>query len=200
MAEVIPTRREWQQPEYNQREGDNAAYFAGMEALDKKLEELNETGRVARFPRGDGYAYYYVAAWHPLQLEHIPASDAYTADPVLLKGLELADLKRYGVTAEIPAGVKLKESARLIPGSKIITEAQLAANLKAPEYTVTGHADVPTRDGTYRYTFTAQMQVEGLLVHRYTIIEPLVVSEVPKDKLRAAIAVVLGVPRRFVKW
>lgn len=197
MAEVIPTRKEWQAPDHS---GEASAYLAAFEKMDKKLEELDKTGRMASFPVGDGYAYYHVTSWSPLQLEHFPAGDGYTVAEAMLKGLEPEDLKRYGVTANIPTGVKLNPKADRTPGAMTITAEQLAAIPKALEYTVSGCVDVKTREGTWRYAFTAQMLVKGLLVHRYTITSPLVVREVSKDKLRNAIAEAIGVQRRFVKW
>lgn len=104
MAELIPTRPEWAGPDYRALSN---VYFNRLEELDRILEKLEKTGRVVSFGCGDGYACYYVANFHPLQLEHIPAGDAYRIDAATIRGLTLEDLPNYGLTAKIPAKARL---------------------------------------------------------------------------------------------
>lgn len=48
-------------------------------------------GGLLRWQVGDGYAIYRVVREKPLTVEHIPIS--YTADPALIRGLRLSDVR-----------------------------------------------------------------------------------------------------------
>jgi hypothetical protein len=55
-------------------------------------------GSVVKFPVADGYALYYVSSARPLTLQHIPAGDAYTVHPAMIRGLtkkDILDLVRF---------------------------------------------------------------------------------------------------------
>lgn len=99
MAKIfaMPNQKEWQQ-----KSGESLdAYF---ERQDKMMSEL-ET-KAAKLPKGeyvgallkfgvaDGYAVYYVYSLKPLQLCHVPWSDAYRADRLIEKALNVTEVKK----------------------------------------------------------------------------------------------------------
>ncbi len=51
-------------------------------------------GETITFPVADGRAEYMVYTTKPLALIHLPYVDAYEADPILLRGLRVADVER----------------------------------------------------------------------------------------------------------
>lgn len=59
-------------------------------------------GETIRFPIADGYAIYMVANTKPLEVIHVPTGDAWQADPILLRGLRVSDVKeRINMDKEI---------------------------------------------------------------------------------------------------
>lgn len=50
-------------------------------------------GRIVRFGVGDGYAVYLVVRQKPLTLMHIPYMDSYHANPMLLRGMRVSDIR-----------------------------------------------------------------------------------------------------------
>jgi len=78
-----------------------------FEKSDEILDELQEVsnnlpegeivGKLIHFPVADGSAMYLVTKEKPLQLKHVPYSDAWHADHILIRGLRKADiLQRWG--------------------------------------------------------------------------------------------------------
>jgi hypothetical protein len=61
-------------------------------------------GETIRFPVGDGYAEYMVYTTTPLALIHLPYGDAWHVDPIMLRGLRVADVKQ-----KVGAAKKLDE-------------------------------------------------------------------------------------------
>jgi len=72
-------------------------------------------GEEIRFPRGDGYARYFVYTEKPLALIHIPTGDAWDIDDVMRRGLRLSDVRdmvaREKKLAEIFGQSKRREAA-----------------------------------------------------------------------------------------
>jgi len=66
---------------------------AAMTALEAKADAKSCVGHVISFGVADGGAHYLVVKEKPLTLQHIPYCDAYRADPILLRGLRLADVQ-----------------------------------------------------------------------------------------------------------
>jgi len=50
-------------------------------------------GEIIRFPVADGHAIYMVAETSPLSLIHVPIGDAWQANPCLISGIRLKDVK-----------------------------------------------------------------------------------------------------------
>ena len=57
------------------------------------LEELTPE-RVWSTPVADSKAFYYILSEKPLTLVHIPYGDGYRADPILIRGLRLKDVRQ----------------------------------------------------------------------------------------------------------
>lgn len=49
-------------------------------------------GRVLRWQRADGYAYYLVTSLDPLEIQWIPFLDRWQIEPALIRGLDLNDV------------------------------------------------------------------------------------------------------------
>jgi len=79
---------------------DLAAYFR---RVDKLLAEI-PPDRLIHFPVADGHAIYFIHSERPLVLQHVPYGDAYRADPILIRGLRLSDVK-----------LRVKQASRLKP-------------------------------------------------------------------------------------
>ena len=101
MATVIATPNEVAQTfEYKPAaEEPTEQYFARTEAALQKLQDTSDAlppgeivGGLITFPRGDGCAYYQVVSATPLKLIHIPFCDAWTADPITIRGLRKSDV------------------------------------------------------------------------------------------------------------
>lgn len=61
----------------------------------KNTKSENEIiGEIIRFSVADGQALYMIANIKPLEVIHIPVGDAWQADPILLRGLRLSDVKQ----------------------------------------------------------------------------------------------------------
>jgi hypothetical protein len=78
-----------------------------FDAYDKRTDAMLQAipaDKVISFPRGDGRAMYYVVSVRPLKLQHIPYGDAWTADPMTLRGLRAVD-----VEAMIESNKKMRE-------------------------------------------------------------------------------------------
>ncbi len=65
---------------------DFAAQDAALNAIPKD--------RLVRFPRGDGYALYYVVSVKPAVLQWVPFLDKWQVEAALIRGLRPADLQR----------------------------------------------------------------------------------------------------------
>jgi len=72
-------------------------YDARTDALLAKLIQQSSSGglvgRVLRFPKGDGYAFYLVVKEVPLTLSHIPVGDAWTIPEAHIRGLRVQDVR-----------------------------------------------------------------------------------------------------------
>jgi len=89
----------WNEP--YQIDGDWMARWKNEQAALAKLErqadalpEGEVVGAVLHFPVADGSACYLVTKARPLTVQHIPFGDAWHADPALLRGLNLTDVKQ----------------------------------------------------------------------------------------------------------
>jgi hypothetical protein len=81
---------------------DAEGYFAAEQEFVQSLAEWareNGSGDLAgeewRTPVGDGYARYIVFKNRPLQLIKIPTGDAWDADPIMLRGLRVSDIREH---------------------------------------------------------------------------------------------------------
>ena len=83
---------------WEQLEKDEKAYEEKLSAYCRKhLTEKQSplVGKVWRTPMADSHASYMVLSTSPLALIHMPLGDAWHADPIMLRGLRVSDLKRY---------------------------------------------------------------------------------------------------------
>lgn len=108
---------EWNDPA--RRQIDFAAHYnAEQSAVDElvltsdALPEGNVVGFIVSFPVGDGCALYRVKKTSPLQLEHIPALDAWHADSITIRGLRLSDVRNQQRRAKILSGLFRGKNAR----------------------------------------------------------------------------------------
>lgn len=81
---------------------DTDGYFKAVEEHREKLAQWcrdnasspsDLIGKTIRFQVADGYAQYMVCSTRPLELLHLDYVDGYEADPILLRGLTLTDVK-----------------------------------------------------------------------------------------------------------
>lgn len=86
MARLLP--KPYPLPEI-QYTGDFNKGFAAHKAAFEAIPQ----DRVIRFPRGDGYALYFVVSVKPVVLQWIPFSDRWQVEPALIRGLRPADIK-----------------------------------------------------------------------------------------------------------
>lgn len=79
------------------------AYFAEMKAMARKANArpgrmreglLDLIGEVLRWPRADGYAVYMVWNVYPLEIVHLAVGDAWSIEPALIRGLNVAEVRR----------------------------------------------------------------------------------------------------------
>jgi hypothetical protein len=75
---------------WQQREQD-ALDAAAKSARSKAEGEF--VGEILRWQRADGYAVYMVVKQKPLTLAHVGVGDAYSIEPALIRGLNLADVR-----------------------------------------------------------------------------------------------------------
>lgn len=82
---------------------DSEGYFAAVESHRESVaawcrENTGSrnplVGECIRFGVADGRAEYMVYTTSPLALIHLPYVDAYEADPILLRGLRVSDVKQ----------------------------------------------------------------------------------------------------------
>ena len=80
---------------------DDKAYDAEVKRYTREVREYAQkthsgiwVGEVIRFQVADGYAQYMVFSQKPLSLFHLNIGDGYQADPILLRGLLLSDVKK----------------------------------------------------------------------------------------------------------
>lgn len=66
--------------------------FEGLLAASHALPEGEVVGAMLRWQRADGYAWYRVSGAAPLSVQHVPAHDAWTVEPALIRGLSRADV------------------------------------------------------------------------------------------------------------
>ena len=62
-----------------------------LQKISDNLPEGEVVGGILSWPVADGKSYYYVYKRKPFTVAWIPYLDAYQADPILLRGLNLAD-------------------------------------------------------------------------------------------------------------
>jgi hypothetical protein len=96
MARLLPKpvpgfEVDWQAKDWKQQLDRQEAAMAALEA---KADAKSCVGHVIAFGVADGGAHYLIVKEKPLTLQHIPYCDAYRADPILLRGLRLADVQR----------------------------------------------------------------------------------------------------------
>ena len=94
-VQVSPDRQQVQQ-------GQSVQCASFEEHLRKEDESLDALppDRLWRTQVADGYAYYFVRTEKPLTLLHIPYADGYEADPVMIRGLRLPDVREQQQRAE----------------------------------------------------------------------------------------------------
>lgn len=63
------------------------------ELQEKAMDKLLATGRVIRFPRGDGYAFYFVPVSRKNELWFIPYGDQWEEDEIILRALRKKDIE-----------------------------------------------------------------------------------------------------------
>lgn len=74
-----------------------------FEAHEQAFNELRErsqalpdgevVGALLSWPVADGHACYVVTGAEPLTVQHVPFLDAWTVDPILIKGLDADDVR-----------------------------------------------------------------------------------------------------------
>lgn len=103
---------ELNKPEYKDFGGDWKKYAKAQTVYEERIKTWckknsktpdNElVGEEIHTVRGDGYARYMVLNTKPLELIHIDTGDAWHADPIWLKGLDLAEVKKMVSRAKNP--------------------------------------------------------------------------------------------------
>lgn len=80
---------------------DVRAYARHQDAVLAKLRQESATrpkktlvGALLQFMVADGYAVYRVTKDKPLTLQHVPLWDGYRMDPVYIRGLTAADVRK----------------------------------------------------------------------------------------------------------
>lgn len=91
MAKVYSAPKEWGWDEVFDFDV-NEDYEVYRKRVDAKLDEIEAKYQIVSFPVADGCAMYAVWKRKPLTLLHIPYSDGYHANPILLRGLNLKDV------------------------------------------------------------------------------------------------------------
>lgn len=65
-----------------------------QEVSDQALENNSVVGYLLKFPVADGYAFYQVLSEKPLELGWAHCGDAWQADPILLRGIRISDVRK----------------------------------------------------------------------------------------------------------
>jgi hypothetical protein len=91
MAIITATRPAW-------KKQDGELIFDYTVRMDNVLTVQKNANRLVKIPVAYGHAHYAVHSFYPLTLEWIPAGDSHRAPEALLRGLAMADLKKYGVS------------------------------------------------------------------------------------------------------
>ena len=73
---------------------NSKAELENLKKLSDNLPDGQVIGAMISFPVADGSAIYRIVSDKPLKLEHIPFLDGYQADPILIRGLRLSDVKQ----------------------------------------------------------------------------------------------------------
>ena len=93
----------WQHPgDWEKHDGEDymdfikrtGVAFNLIAAKADKVPAGKYVGAMVSFSIGDGAAYYILQKEKPLTLLWIPYCDRYQADPILLRGLRLSDVKK----------------------------------------------------------------------------------------------------------
>lgn len=96
MAKLADTALELPEPDYRnfnpETDPEEVAFKKLLDASDALPDHLMK-GRVLRWQRGDGYAYYLVTKERPLTLQWIRYADAWQVEDALIKGLDLNDVR-----------------------------------------------------------------------------------------------------------
>lgn len=83
--------------------------FAALQAESDALPDGEVVGAMISFPWADGHAFYRVMRAKPLQVAHIPYMDAWHVDPLMIRGLRVADVLKM---LERHRGLKGMSSSR----------------------------------------------------------------------------------------
>lgn len=73
---------------------DEEEYIAKLRSAATMANDGEYVGEIVKWQRGDGYAVYMVWSERPLEVMHLAIGDAWTAEPSLIRGLRLADVKQ----------------------------------------------------------------------------------------------------------
>ncbi len=97
MAKVVSQfvhEPEYQNYDYQEELRKENAVLANL-AVGLRVQNLGKlVGEIIRFQIADGYAQYMVKKEKPLQLVHLHIGDAWHADPILIRGLRLSDVRQ----------------------------------------------------------------------------------------------------------
>lgn len=76
--------------DWNQTEHERA--MTALLNASKSLERGQVIGKMLTWPVADGQAWYLVTKEDPLTVQHVPYSDAWTVDPIFIRGLRRSDV------------------------------------------------------------------------------------------------------------
>lgn len=73
-------------------ESPDVIEFARLMEESDNLPEGEVVGFMLQWQVADGYAWYRVVSEDPLEVSHVPYSDGWRVDPIMIKGLDLDDV------------------------------------------------------------------------------------------------------------